>query len=254
MQHPHHPTPAERARTLVSGLLVGALTAPGPREPVPVGCVTDDDGVAAVLVREEKARAALAAAVGDSDAPAVLDVLDAPLGADAPPRARLWLSGWLRAVPASRARGLALAYAARRPVGALLDVNDGCALYLLEPAEVRLSTGDGLHDVDLDEYLAACPDPLHDVEQTLLADLDERWSGELAALAAAARGPEVDDSGPVHPVGIDRYGVDLAYRRGHWLHRVRVPFDRPVADEAGVFAALRALRTGRGRGADVRAR
>jgi hypothetical protein len=255
MLHPHRPTPAERARTLAAGLLVGALTAPGPREAVPVGCVTDDDGVTAILVREGPDRAALDAAGTDeqSELPAVLDVLDAPLGPDAPPRARLWLSGWLRAVPARRARGLALAYAARRPVGALLDVNDGCALYLLTPEEVRLTAGDGMTDVDLDAYLAARPDPLHESEHALLADLAARWPDELAALAAAApRAPVLDDPGAVHAVGIDRYGLDLAYRRGHWFHRVRVPFDRPVRDEAGALAAVRALTRGRGHGADVR--
>jgi len=267
MQHPHRPTAAERARTLAAGLLVGALTAPGPREPIPVGCVTDDDGVTAILVREGPERAALGLAFGtdaredrhsDVDLPAVLDILDAPLGPDAPPRARLWLSGWLRAVPARRARGLALAYAARRPVGALLDVNDGCALYLLEPEEVRLTSGDGLSDVDLDEYLAARPDPLHAVEHALLADLAERWPDELTALAATAlRAPAVGaggDLGQVHPVGLDRYGLDLAYRRGHWFHRVRVPFDEPVDDEAGALAAVRALTKGSGHGANVRAR
>ena len=264
MQHPHRPTAAERARTMASGLLVGALTAPGPREPVPVGCVTDDDGVTAILVREGQDYAALDAAFGADgdpelgaavDLPAVLDVLDAPLGPDAPPRARLWLSGWLRAVPRRRARGLALAYAARRPVGALLDVNDGSALYLLEPEEVRLTSGDGMNDVDLDAYLAARPDPLHEVEHALLADLAARWSDELTALAATAlNAPKAGvgaDLGQVHPVGLDRYGLDLAYRRGHWFHRVRVPFGRPVEDEAGALAAVRALTVGRGHGANV---
>jgi len=254
MQTPHQLTAAERARTLASGLLAGELTAPGPAGRVRVGCVTDDDGTTAILVADGADRTTLDMAFDDTDLPAVLDVLDAPLAPPSPPRARLWLSGWMRAVPAHRARGLALAYAARRPVGALLEVNNGCALYLLDPAEVRLTTGDGMTDVDLDDYLAARPDPLHGVEQAILADLAHTCSSALTTLAGAALGAPLPSGAAAHPVGLDRYGLDLAYRRGHWFHRVRIPFPTAVADERELAAALGALIGGSGHAAaNVRA-
>jgi hypothetical protein len=241
MQTPHRLTAAERARTLASGFLAGEITAPGPAGRVRVGCVTDDDGTTAILVADGPDRVALDMAFDGPDVPAVLDVLDAPLVPPSPPRARLWLSGWMRAVPAHRARGWALACAARRPAGALLEVNNGCALYLLDPTEVRLTTADGMADIDLDDYLAARPDPLHGVEQAVLADLARTSSGALTALARAALGAPLPGGAAVHPVGLDRYGLDLAYRRGQWFRRVRIPFPNPVADERELTAALGVL-------------
>jgi hypothetical protein len=81
---PHRLTPAERARTLGSGLLAGELTAPGPAGSVRVGCVTDDDGTTAILVADGPDRATLDTAFDGDDRPAVLDVLDAPLAFPSP--------------------------------------------------------------------------------------------------------------------------------------------------------------------------
>lgn len=127
-------------------------------------------------------------------------------------RARVTISGWL--TPA--------------------DPEDGDALRL-DLARVTLRTAAGTHDVGLDEFTLAEPDPLAVEEAAMLthlADAHEEMVADLVALAGA-RLPH----GVVRtmPLAVDRHGITLRceYREGHCDLRLLFPATARDAAEAG---------------------
>ena len=138
---------------------------------------------------------------------------------------------------------VALALAAVRPLGALLDVGHGVSLHHLAVEEVRL-TGPVTTTVDLAEYAAARPDPVRPHAAGVLGHLAREHRPQLAAILrvhlGAARGWRPAE---VAPVTLDRYGLELIYREGHEgpMSRVRVPFQAPIRGLEALGAALRAI-------------
>ncbi|MGW0697991.1 DUF2470 domain-containing protein [Streptomyces sp. NPDC002867] len=127
-------------------------------------------------------------------------------------RARVTISGWLTSA----------------------DPEDGGALRL-DPVRVTLRTAAETHDVGLDEFALAEPDPLAVEEAAMLthlADAHEDMVADLIALAGA-RLPR----GVVRamPLAVDRHGITLRceYRGGHCDLRLVFPATARDAAEAG---------------------
>jgi hypothetical protein len=182
---------------------------------------------------------------GLGDVPSVLDVLDVPPGQLCLPRARLCVTGWVEEIPAEDQRKTAAAAAEARPLGCLLDVGSGWTLYGMEPADFRLTVADGTHAVEVEEFVAASPDPLYEIEDEVVSHLelhhqDRIFSHALARLPAheASRLHEVSVG------GLDRYGLDLlcaigAGRSGATSYTsLRSSFGREVGSESALTAAL----------------
>jgi hypothetical protein len=92
--------------------------------------------------------------------------------------------------------------------------------------------------VDLDEYLAADPDPLYSEEQQLLADLHQHHGGALQTyLAGRLAAAGLPDTTP-RAVRLDRYGLLVLPYQGWKAEPVRVSFARPVRDRADLARLL----------------
>lgn len=144
------PSPAERARTLASGAVTGALHLPGNGGGAAhrVQPLATRDGAQALLVADGGAlRRGLddlpeRGADPDLDEPIVLDVLDVPPGLRCLPRARLCVSGWAQNVPLSSQRAIGDRLAAARPDDSLLGIGFGWTLFRFEIGEIQVTTGD----------------------------------------------------------------------------------------------------------------
>ena len=236
------PTHAEVARTLASGRLPGAAHVHRYRASHPVRHATLEDGTPLLLTRAGgELDTALRAVPAGEPTRLILSVDDLPPAPGAPGHGRLWLSGRGRRLDGARARLAALGYARVNPVGDLLDVGSGDVgtghvLYRMDVDEARLACGASLVEVDLDEFRAARPDPLHADERELLADLNGHHREQLARLAArVVRGA----GGDCRALRIDRYGLllELSTADGP-ARRVRIGFARPVRDVPDLAALL----------------
>jgi heme iron utilization protein len=238
---PVPPSPAEVARTLAAGRLLGAAHAQGHRGGLRVRHATTAEGTPLLLTR---ATGDLAAALfpepGETDRAVALSVDDVPPVCGAPSHGRLWLSGWARLLGGAEARAAADEYAAGNPTGDLLTVGRGHALYRMEVGEVRLARGDTLVEVDVDDYRQAQPDPLHADERVLLADLNDHHRQQLAQLVAVVTGaPAPADC---RAVRIDRYGLLLVPSTvDQPARRVRIAFPRPARDLPDVATLVRPM-------------
>jgi hypothetical protein len=236
------PSPAEVARTLAAGRLVGSAhiaCRPGPHR---VRHATDRAGRVLMLVpADSDLTRALRPTDGADDIAVVLDVPDVPPVAGAPSLGRVWVSGWAVALDGVEAREAALDFADCDPTGDLLDVGQSQVLYRMEPAEVRLERAGGTVEIDPDEYAEAEPDPLHHIEWDLLTDLADHHVPEMTGFierqlagsghtAPAGRAPRV--------VRLDRYGFVVALGPANAEYRVRLAFPRPVDDRADLARLL----------------
>jgi hypothetical protein len=164
---------------------------------------------------------------GEGDTALVLRVDDVPPVAGAPWRGRLWLAGWARPLDGLAAREAAVEYVGLDPTSDLLDVGHGYTLLRMEVADVRIARRGRLVEVDVDEFRAAEPDPLHRYEPDLLADLGAHHADQLTDLVARCAGAPA--AAGWQAVRLDRYGLVLAPRRGRCAsRRLRVTFPRPV--------------------------
>src|SRR4051794_26489558 len=172
---------AERART-VARRTAAALCVRGLAPSRPLAHATTAAGHVLVLVPADGEVAA--ALEEEPDRSTVLMVSDrAPVPLRDPLRAQLWLSGWLTPVRPADQRDSALAFAAVRPVGHLLDVGRGALLLRLDLAEVVLREEEGCAEVSPPEYAAARPDPLAGIEAAMLRHLDRDHPEALARTA-----------------------------------------------------------------------
>ncbi|MEE6260708.1 DUF2470 domain-containing protein [Plantactinospora sonchi] len=248
------PSPAEVARTLAAGRLAGTAQVayrPGPHQ---VRHATDPSGRVLLLVSVVSDLAAALRPAGPPGAaghPAgdgrgaavVLDVRDLPPSAGAPSLGRLRISGWARPLVGDAARRAAVDFAEVVPTGDLLDVGQRFTLYRYEPAEVRLDRGGVRYDIEPAEYAAAEPDPLHEVESDLLADLADHHGPEIAAFIRRQLGDVLPPpSGPDEPaprvVRLDRYGLTVASGVGGGRIRARLAFPRPLSGHADLVELL----------------
>jgi hypothetical protein len=143
--------PAEVARTLAAGRLLGTARVAWSVSPYRVRHATDQEGRPLLLVKASGALD-MALRAGDGDGTAMV------LAVSRADRTRLWISGWAAALDHLAARAAALDFAAVNPVGDLLDVGRDFRLYRIDVAEVRLECPSGhLFEVDVDDYAGAEP-------------------------------------------------------------------------------------------------
>ena len=221
------PTPAEVARTLAAGHLPAvAHVACGPG-PLPVRHVTDAQGHVLLLSPADGAFAtALKPQPGTADTAMVLDIADVPPVAGSPAIGRVWVSGWATRLDGDDARTAAMDYAAIDASGDLLDVGGSKVMHRMDVAEVRYERDETLVDVDPDEFAAAAPDPLRQIEFDLIADLADHHPAEMSAYVRRQLGSSFQPKDEPRVVRMDRYG---------FLVRLddkvaRLAFPRPVTD------------------------
>ncbi|MCU7723501.1 DUF2470 domain-containing protein [Actinoplanes sp. KI2] len=221
------PTTAEVARTIAAGHLPAVAHIACRPGPIPVRHVTDAQGRVLLLSPAGGAVAtALRPQPGAGDTALVLDVTDVPPVAGSPAFGRVWVSGWATRLDGDEARQAALAYAEIDASGDLLDVGESQVLHRMDVAEVRHERGEKLVDVDPDEFAAATPDPLRQIEFDLIADLADHHLAEMSAYVRRQLGSAFQPESEPRVVRMDRYGflVRLDDRLA------RLAFPRPVTD------------------------
>lgn len=177
---------------------------------------------------------------------AMLELTDhAPLPLRRPVRSLVWIRGRLRPVPAPLVPALLDVIAADDPDPALLHINSdpssgtGPALMWLRTESVVIADATGAESVELDDLLAARPDPFCVMESSWLQHIDADHSEVVDLLAS--RLPAPLRRGRVRPLGLDRYGLRLRVEREDGDHDVRLPFAAPVHDATGLGRAIRVL-------------
>jgi hypothetical protein len=229
------PTVAERART-VAGRPAAAVCAAGIDGSRVLGHATTADGQVLLVVPTDGDVCTAVRSGADGDLAALLMVTDhAPVPLREPVRAQAWLSGWLTPVREADQKAALLAFAEVAPVGALLDVGRAATLLRLDLAEVVLGECGTVTEVTPEDYLAATPDPLAEVEAHLLQHLDAAHPEELALLRARVPAACREDGDVVRPLGVDRCGFRLRIEQQRGHRDVRVPFAEPITtpDELG---------------------
>lgn len=260
---PRWPTPAETARTLLSGAVQATLQLPTasdtsagspPSYPadgraLKVRPFTAATGGELLLLVEEESGSSGARHLHDAvtgsdqnDTPALLDLLDVPPVRTDLPRARLCVTGWVEAMHVEAQRAAAVDVAATRPMSQLLTIGHGASMYRLHPAELSLARSDTTYDVDVDELRTAEPDPVYDNEHEITGHLQRYHYDDLTCWAMAQlTDVERRTLRQVTISGIDRYGLDLASVTAEGCRRSRVTFATPVPDENALGDALREL-------------
>ena len=146
--------------------------------------------------------------------------------------------------PAHLRRELALTAADREGAGALLDIGSGRTVLYFQVAEVQYVDGGADPDdvaavvtVDRAEYAAAVPDPLAEVEASLLRHLALDHPGELDRLAGLLPPAVWSATDRVTPVRLDRHGL-LLRAAGQ---DVRLAFAEPLTCPRQLPARMREL-------------
>jgi hypothetical protein len=228
------PSVAEVTRTLLRGRLRGSLRVNGLPEPESVSHATDCAGLPMILVR----RGGRLDSVLDTTAPrVVLRVQDVPPLGAGPSLGSASIGGRPRALAGPHADEAVLEFAEANPVPDLFDVGgegeQQVTLYLLEPDRVRLGRAGVVVDLDLADYMAADPDPLHEDERDLLLDLANHHQDAMERyFRAQLDAARVQWRSAPRAVRLDRYGFTLdvglpEHARPRW---VRLSFARPVAN------------------------
>ena len=201
------PTPGERARTILacspSALVTGA--GPGGRG----------------LPRELSARTMVLCTdpvtPGASAVPVQVEVADAsPLATRERIRARVRIAG--RAVS-----------------------TEGCDALHVHPRRVTLADGGEQLDVDVADLVAARPDPLHEVEASMLGHLESRHGDVVETLTRLVGAKSLQGVVRVWPYRLDRHGLvlRLEYASGHADQRL--PFAAPISSPHQLQTAMAAL-------------
>ncbi|MGO4205214.1 DUF2470 domain-containing protein [Rhodococcus sp. TAF43] len=234
------PSTAERMRS-TSARATGAVLAIAGSDPTETSLHhLRADGTAVLLAPSDSTAIGLAWQAGAGGLPAVLELTDfAPLALREPVRSLVWLRGTLVAVPDDRARGLADDVAAEHPRPALLDVGHGATLLRLRLDSAVVADSSGAEAVTVEDLLAADPDPFWEVETGWLQHLEEDHADLVELLAR--RLPSALRTGPVRPLGIDRYGIRLRIEGVSGDRDVRMDFTEPVDDAPSLSRALRIL-------------
>ena len=234
------PSAAERARTVASRP-AAAVCAAGIDGSRVLAHTTTASGQVLVLVPSEGEVCTAVRGSADGDLAALLMVTDhAPVPLHDAVRAQVWLSGWLTPVEPADQQEALLAFADVAPVGVLLDVGASATLLSLDLAEVVLGECGAVTELDPEDYLAAEPDPLAEVEAHMLQHLDESHPEQLALLASRVPRAWVD-GGVVRPLGLDRFGFRLRIEQPAGHRDVRVPFPAPVRGPGELGAAVQQL-------------
>jgi len=235
------PTAAERARS-VACRPSAAVCAAGVSGSRVLAHATTRAGQVFLVVPTDGELVQAVHGAAEGDLPALVMVTDhAPVPLRDQVRAQLWLSGWLTPVRPEDEREVALAFAEVQPAGALLDVGSTATLLRLDLAEVVLGESGTTVELTPEDYADAEPDPLVAVEASALQHLDDDHPGELALLRSRIPAGWLTEGDVVRPLGLDRAGFRLRIEGGRGHRDVRVPFDVPVTDEAGLGPAVHRL-------------
>jgi hypothetical protein len=226
------PTFAEVARTLARGRLPGLIRVAGWAQPLAVQHATDCAGRPMVLARSggDLSRA-LGAVDGRKRVAALLSVDDRPPVDGAPALGRVRIGGRVHRLDADEAAPARLEFAEANPVSELLDVGRGVTLFAIEVDRVQVQRGVTIEEVDVEAFIEADPDPLHEVEQDLLLDLAGHHSVEVERHLRQALGfAGVPGRGTPKAVRLDRYGFTVDSGRSPKEPWYRLEFTRPVRD------------------------
>ncbi|WP_433065203.1 DUF2470 domain-containing protein [Dactylosporangium sp. CS-033363] len=228
------PTLFEIARTLAFGRVAGTVKAAASFDALPVPHAADEQGRPLLLARTGSGVDRDLAGLARRQVPVVLTVDDHPPLPGSPSLGRVRVTGLPVRLDPVAGRAAAHAFARANPVADLLDVGVSAALYRVEVQQVRVRHQHTWHVLDNAGYAAGEPDPLHEDEQHLLADLAGHHAAEIGAYLRtrlAAAGTPVKRAVPMR---LDRYGFTVATGAGVWH---RVDFPAPVGD-AGELSTL----------------
>jgi putative heme iron utilization protein len=155
-----------------------------------------------------------------------------PTAGDPLAAARLTLMGEGRALPRAESDAARAAYLARHASASYWVDFEDFGFWRLEPGDLYFVGGFGAMDwVSAADYMAAEPDPLADVSESILQHVNGDHAG---ALLAYLRGRGGDSPGGDPPqdeatmVAVDRLGFKVRLRTGERVHGLRVPFPREV--------------------------
>ncbi|MFJ7077408.1 DUF2470 domain-containing protein [Streptomyces sp. NPDC098781] len=197
------PTPAERARSVLSAAGSLTVTTHGHRVEL-IGLHTVDAAARLLLQNPPDAFLAAELAVApQGDLTALVEFTDvAPVAVRDRVRARLTLGGLLTAL--------------------------GPKALVFHPTRAVLTEADGTTLIGLDELALAAPDPLATHEAEMLARLDAAHADTVAPLARLLPARRRLGAGDVRPLRLDRHGMVLRLETPDSHHDVRLPFDAPA--------------------------
>jgi hypothetical protein len=224
------PTVAEVTRTLLTGRLRGTVCVDGQVTTEPVSHATDCAGLPMLLV---PCCGPLDQALAAGSATVTIRVDDVPPVTPAPILGTATIVGRARPLTGAAAAAAVLEFAEANPVPELFDVGGARRLYLVEPRHVQLARTGVVVGVDVGDFMAADPDPLHEYEHDLLVDLDDHHRAEMEGyFRGVLDAAQLDCRSAPRAVRLDRYGFTLDIglperARPRW---VRLSFARPVAD------------------------
>ena len=165
-----------------------------------------------------------------------------PTAGDPLAAGRLTLMGEARAVPRAESDGARAAYLARHASASYWVDFDDFGFWRLEPGDLYFVGGFGAMDwVSAAEYMAAEPDPLADVSESILEHVNGDHAGALLAYLRGRGGDSPDDAPPPDEatmVAVDRLGFKVRLRTGERVHGIRVPFPREVTTAGQCREAL----------------
>jgi putative heme iron utilization protein len=159
-----------------------------------------------------------------------------PTAGDPLAAARLTLMGHARTLPKPEIDVARAAYLARHANARYWVDFEDFGFWRLEPTDLYFVGGFGAMDwVASTDYMAAEPDPLVDVSESILRHMNEDHAGALLAYLRG-RGRESTDGGAPPDeatlVAVDRLGFKVRLRTGERVHGIRVAFPREVATAA----------------------
>lgn len=268
---PDGPDAAERARTLLAGVVPGWLSVDGAPAPFPVCHATDHLGRPVILMADGSPLHTAVTSAAWPDPAVALEVTDTgALPGLMEDRGRATAYGWAAPVPAPELRAAAAVLAERWPTGDLLSLGAGWSLLRIDVIEVDLAVSalgssepgaavgsevasdadrdlaeKGVLDVPMPDYRAARPDPVRVAETELLEHLMEDHHGLLEALGrrACLLDPALSGAQDLQAVALDRFSLTLRCRSGGRRRTLRFAFSTPAQSLADVGANLRELLT-----------
>ncbi|KUM76299.1 DUF2470 domain-containing protein [Streptomyces curacoi] len=210
------PTPAERARSVLSAAGSLTLTTQGHRVEL-IGLHTVDAAARLLLHNPPDGHLAAELAVAPhGDLAALVEFTDiAPVAVRERVRARLALGGRLTAL--------------------------GPKALVFNPARAVLTDDEGSAVVGLDELTLAAPDPLAPHEAEMLARLDAAHAHTVAPLARLLPARQQLRATAVRPLRLDRHGLVLRLERPGSHQDTRLPFAAPATHPGEAVRQIHAL-------------
>ncbi|MGW4369927.1 DUF2470 domain-containing protein [Nocardia takedensis] len=234
------PSTAERVRNACAHAEHAVLALPGVDPTQTSVHYLRQCGDVVIAVPSDSTAACLIGRTGPGGTAAVLELTDhAPLALREPVRALVWLRGVVRSVPAPAQRALAAEVAKDHPHPALLDIGYTATLLRLVIGSAVMADATGAEAVRVDDLRLAQPDPFCAVESAWLQHMDTDHGDVIAQLARHL--PPKLQTGSVHPLAIDRYGITLRVEGVDGDHDFRLPFSAPADDVESLGRAVRTL-------------